>query len=59
MQHAVDEQPLGMVLEVDAIILRTVSMKRPPIARDLAELLTIERFQIAGQELKFRQQLQL
>ena len=55
VKDAMDEKSVSMAFKIDAIILGTVAMKRSPIARDFAKHLTVDRIQIAWQELEFRQ----
>ena len=48
-----------MPLEIDPVIPRPVAQERPPVPRDLPELPVPGRIEVAGQELEFRQQVEL
>ena len=59
MEDAVDEDPFGMTLKVDAVIAAAESVERPPVALDLAEALSLQRVEIVRHDLELGEQVEL
>ena len=54
-----NENPLGMPLEVDTMIPAAVTVQGAPIPLDLAELFTAQGGEILGKDLELSQQVKL
>ena len=59
VEDAVNQDPLGMALEVDAVIAATEAVKGASIALDLAEEGPVQGIEIFRQDLEFREKVQL
>jgi hypothetical protein len=59
MEDAVNEDPFCMTLKVDAVVAAAKSVERPPIALDLAEVLSFQRVEIVGHDLELGKQVEL
>jgi len=59
VKNTVDEDPLGMALEVDAVVAAAEAVQGSPVTLDLAEVGPLEGIEIIGQDLKLGQQVEL
>lgn len=54
-----DENAIGVALEINPVVPSPVAVERSTIARDAAEFLALQRVEVARQEMKLRQKIEL
>ena len=59
VKNAVDEDPVPMLLKVDAMIAAAVTVQGPSVAPDRAEVGSVERVQVGGKDLELCQEVEL
>lgn len=59
VQHPMNQDPLGMALEVDAMIARAEAVEGTTIPLDLAELAAGKGVEIFGKNLELREKIEL
>ena len=59
VQNAVDEDPLGVTLEVDAVIAAAKAVQGTAVTLDLAEVGSLKGIEIIRQDLKLGQKVEL
>jgi len=59
VKHAMNEDPVGVFLKVDAMIAAAVAVQSAAIAANRPEIGTIERIKVGWQNLELREQIEL
>ena len=59
MEDTMDQDTLGMPLEIDPVIRRAIPVKRAALPGDFSEPLLVERIGLARQKMELREQLEL
>lgn len=59
VEHAMDEDALGMTLKIDAVITAAVSVKGSSVPFDPGKILTVEGFKVGREDLELGKKIEL
>jgi len=59
MKHSMDEDPVGVLLKVDAMVTAAVAVQGASVPADCSEVGSIERIKVGGKNLELGEQVEL